>query len=409
MEFRPFYMAREWVRQGHDVEIVASSFSHVRGKQPEMKGTYTEQNIEGVRYLWCATKSYQGNGVARVKNIFSFLWRVWNTRSRWRGENKPDAVIASSTYPLDIFVAWWIARRSGAKLVFEVHDLWPLSPIELGGMSKWHPFIMLLQFAEDFAYRVSDQVISMLPLAAEYMCSRGLDQKKFFHIPNGIDLDEWRAPDIKDVPRDLQAWIHSDRQAGRFTVAYVGAHGIANALDSLLEAAALLKSENISFYLVGPGPEKANLKAMAERLHLTNVRFYDSVPKLAVPALLQEFDLLYIGLQNQSLFRFGISPNKLMDYMAAGKPIINAIAAGNDPVKSAGCGVTVPSENPAVLAESIYKMSQIPATERHRLGENGKNYVTQHHSYQRLAQVFLEQLSTRDAMGVGVYSQARPD
>ncbi|MYN21268.1 glycosyltransferase, partial [Rugamonas sp. FT107W] len=107
--------------------------------------------------------------------------------------DRPDLVIASSTYPADIWPARRIARLAGARLAFEVHDLWPLSPMLLGGMSRWHPFILLMQAAEDYAYRHADTVISLLPHAAAHMAARGMAPHKLHVVPNGVDPDEWQG------------------------------------------------------------------------------------------------------------------------------------------------------------------------------------------------------------------------
>src|SRR5262249_33797356 len=146
---------------------------------PAMSGNPTEEVIEGVRYLWWNTPAYHGNGVGRVCNMLAFIGQLLKHSARLTGDRQWDAVIASSTYPLDILPAHRIARRCGARLVFEVHDLWPLTPIELGGMSPRHPFIMLLQWAENLAYRRADRVVSMLPNAAGYMEAHGMAAPKF--------------------------------------------------------------------------------------------------------------------------------------------------------------------------------------------------------------------------------------
>lgn len=141
MEFRPFYLAREWRRMGHEVLIVAASQSHLRSVAPRVPGASTREQIDGVDYLWLRTPAYRGNGVGRVFNIAVFCLLLAARARRLARECRPDVVIASSTYPMDIWPARRIARLAGAKLVHEVHDLWPLSPIELGGMSPRHPFI----------------------------------------------------------------------------------------------------------------------------------------------------------------------------------------------------------------------------------------------------------------------------
>ena len=120
MEFRPFYLAREWVRAGHKVQIVAASHSHIRATPPELAGKVLDEKIEGIAYRWYATPAYQGNGVGRVKNMLAFLWALWRDGRRLAREFKPDVVIASSTYPMDIWPAHRIAKlNSGGRTFYE--------------------------------------------------------------------------------------------------------------------------------------------------------------------------------------------------------------------------------------------------------------------------------------------------
>ena len=388
MEFRPYYMAREWVRQGHAVQIVAADFSHVRARQPRPGDEW----IDGIRYRWLHTPAYQGNGVGRVRNIWAFLRGVWADTPRLIDEFRPDVVIASSTYPMDIWVARRLARRSGAKLVYEVHDLWPLSPIELSGMPRWHPFILLVQAAEDAAYRDADVVVSMLPKVHEYMASRGLDLRKLHIVPNGIALDDWQAPP-QPLREDVVQALADARAAGRMVVGYAGSMGLPNALDTLLDAAALLRGVALQFVLVGDGHEQARLARRVADERLDNVTLLPPVPKAQIPSLLGEVDIAYIGWQQVPIYRFGIAPNKLMDYMMAGVPVLHSVDAGNDPVAEAGCGLTVSPEAPAAVAAGLRQLAALSADERRAMGGRGRQYVRAHHSYAVLAQRFIEALA----------------
>ena len=210
-----------------------------------------------------------------------------------RGAFPPDAVIASSTYPLDIFPARRIARKYEARLVFEVHDLWPLTPIQIGGMSPWHPFVMLLQFAENYAYRNADRVVSMLPAAYPYMHRHGLAPEKFFYIPNGINACDWQDPQGA-VPRPQADCLARLRKEGRFIVGYLGGHQQSDALDAVLEAAKLLRDEPVTFVLIGQGTEKERLQRFAEEQDLANVVFLPPVPQPTVPTVLASMDLCSI-------------------------------------------------------------------------------------------------------------------
>lgn len=390
MEYRAYYLAREWVRAGHAVQIVAASFSHVRQVQPHVEDrTPRDEAIDGIGYHWIPTPGYVGNGVGRVRNIAVFLWRLWRETDRWAAAFRPDVVIASSTYPMDIWVARHIARRAGAKLVHEVHDLWPASPIELAGMSPRHPFIVLCQKAEDDACRDADVVVSMLPKVAGHLRSRGLDLRKLHIVPNGIAPEEWSGTPAP-LDAEIAAHIAVQRAAGRAIVAYAGSHGEPNALDVLLDAAALLVREPFAFVLVGDGHEKPRLAQRVQAEGLANVALFEPVPKAQIPALLAATDIAYIGWKRQPLYRFGIAPNKLMDYMMAGVPVLHSVEAGNDPVGEAGCGLTVAPESPQAVADGLRRLAALPAGERHAMGERGRAFVLAHHSYPVLARRFIE-------------------
>ena len=392
MEFRPFYLSREWVRRGHNVTIAAASSSHVRTTPPAVNGDITEEEIEGVKYLWFRTPLYEGNGIKRAVNMLSFTAQLMRNRDLLSIRCRDGAVIASSTYPLDVFPAKRIARSGNAKLVFEVHDLWPLSPIELGGMPRWHPFIALLQIAENFAYKHSDVVVSLLPYAEAHMRRHGLAKGKFVHIPNGIDSSEWADHTL--LPQEHQAVFDAASDRGHSTVVYAGAHGVANALDSIIQAANLLRELPVTTILVGQGPEKPRLERMVFEMGLTNVFFLPPVKKSVIPAILHSAGLLIIGGQPCSLYRFGISPNKLIDYMMAGRPIIQAIAAGNDMVNEARCGVSVEPGNPEAIAGAVLTLAALPQFEREAMGARGKAYVLKSHDYGMLGARFLQVLES---------------
>jgi glycosyltransferase involved in cell wall biosynthesis len=388
MEYRPYYLAREWVRLGHRVQMLGADFSHVRTRQP-LAG---DETVDGIAYRWYRTPAYQGNGLGRVKNIWAFLRAVWADTPRLVRDFQPDVVIASSTYPMDIWVARRLARRSGVKLVFEVHDLWPLSPIELSGMSRRHPFIMLCQAAEDAAYRDADVVVSMLPKVHDYMASRGLDLKKLHIVPNGITLDEWEG-EAAPLREDVAQALALARTEGAAVVGYAGSMGLPNALDDLLDAAALLREEPLRIVLVGSGHEQARLAQRVRDEGLARVSFLPPIPKAQVASFLAGVDIAYIGWQRVPIYRFGIAPNKLMDYMMARRAVLHAVEAGNDPVAEAGAGLTVPPQSPQAIAEGLRRLAALPAADRQAMGERGRAFVLANHTYPVLAQRFLQAVS----------------
>jgi len=389
MAYRPYYLAREWVRSGNRVRILAADRSHIRARQPHLAGAARlDEVIDGVEYSWYRTPPYNGNGIGRVRNMGTFVTALYLHSKELARTYQPDVVIASSTYPMDIWPAHRIARLARAKLLFEVHDLWPLSPMELGGMSKWHPFIMLVQRAEDYAYRHADRVVSMLPKVREYMMSRGLAPEKLHFVPNGIDPGEWLT-DSPGLPDEVRNTLGALRAQGIAIVGYAGTHGVSNALDNMLDAAKLMQGEKIAFVLVGGGPSKAGLQERASREKLDNIHFLEPVEKSRIPSLLSYFDIAYIGWHRHPLYRFGIAPNKLMDYMMAARPVLHAVEAGNDPVREAGCGMTIEPDNPRAVVEGIRSLLALPVDERRAMGERGKAFVLENLTYPVLGRRFL--------------------
>lgn len=393
MEYRPFYLSREWVRLGHQVTVVASSQSHVRSRAPSIGSRFTHEVVDGVDYIWCETPKYSGNGIGRVLNILVFLLRLCQYR-QWLNF-RPDIVIASSTYPADIYFARRLARKFGSKLVWEVHDLWPLSPIELGGMSRWHPFIVWMQHAENLACRSADVVVSMLPRADLHLVHHGMTQSKYVYIPNGVDLDEWASASDAALPPKHGAIISQARRENRLLVLYAGSHGVANALDVLVDAAKLTIDDQVTWLLVGSGPEKDNLIRRVANESINNIHFLDPVHKSVIPTLLSMVDILYIGWNRHALYRFGISPNKLNDYMASGTPIVHGVEAVNDPVAETNCGISIPPQDASALAEAVQQLCLMPEADRVRMGSRGRAKIETEQTFPILAAHFLEAIKAR--------------
>jgi len=389
MEYRPYYLAKEWIKNGHKVVMIAASFSHIRFKNPEFNGEIKKEVIEGIEYVFIKTNKYRGNGIKRGINILNFVCKLIKNHKKFAREINPDIVIASSTYPFDIYPAYIISRVSKAKLIFEVHDLWPSTLIELNDITKWHPFVLIVQLAEGFAYTHADKVVSILPKALDYMVGRGLVHEKFVHIPNGIDKEEWLSFNDQ-LPVGHNKIIERLKKEGKFLVGYAGSFSVSNALDYFIESAVYLEDLPVVLILLGKGSEEEKLKRYAIKNNLKNVIFLPPVPKNVIPSLLGMMDVLYKGSIKCNIYKYGISPVKLMDYMMAAKPIIHAIEAANDPVSESGCGISVPPEDPIAIAEAIKKLFFMSTIEREEMGMKGREYVIKNHDYKVLAKKFLE-------------------
>lgn len=393
MEFRPYYFAREWVKAGHHVDIIAGDYSHLRRQNPHVEQDFQKEEIDGISYHWIRTGEYDGNGIKRALTMFRFVGKLWLHAGKIVKEMRPDVVIASSTYPLDTYAAQRIAKKAGAQLIHEVHDMWPATLIELGGMSKWNPFVVLMQIAENSAYKHSDKVVSLPPCAKEYMVQHGLQPEKFVHISNGIIKEEWEHP--APLPEEHQQLLTQLKEQGKFIIGYVGGHALSNALGKLLLIAQKTTNDKIAFVLVGDGVEKESLQEYAKKNKLNNVVFLAPVIKEAVPALIEKFDCGYIGASNSSLYRFGICPNKVFDYMMGGKPILYAIKAANNFVEDYHCGFDITFDDLDMCVAQIEKIAELNQKEISAFGENGKKQVLTNFEYNVLSNKFLKIMRKR--------------
>lgn len=389
MSFRPYYMAREWVKQGHNVTIIASSFSHLRQKNPTVEKDFQEEMVDGIRYVWLKGNEY-GGSIARIRNIASYVWKLQRNAKKITKQFKPNLVIASSTYPLDNVPAHKIAKKAGAKHCYEAHDIWPLSPMVIGGYSKWHPFIVVMKWAENFACRKADKVISLLWNSEKHYRECGLKPGHFACVPNGFAADEW-DPKASEQPLPEEHEKVFATLKDKVVVGFAGGFAASGALTNLIESAKLLRDhQELAFVIVGKGPEKENYLKLIQQYGLTNFYVLPAVPKKLVPAVNAHFDIAYIGGVHSVLHKYGTSANKLTDYMLAGKPIIQAIDEPGSVVERVGCGIQVEAENPELTARAIEKLYFISEDEREEMGLKGRNYTVENLEWGKLAESFLK-------------------
>ena len=390
MEFRPYYLAREWVRMGHAVTIVAASFSHLRRRNPKVAEDFQTEWIDGIEYVWLKTGQYDGNGVRRACTMLSFVSKLWAHAGRIAKQRRPDIVIASSTYPMDTYAARRIARKAGARYIHEVHDMWPATLYEVGGMSRHHPFVIAMQVAENAAYRHCDRCVSLLPYAKDYMVRHGLQPQKFVNIQNGVAADEWEQTEA--LPEPHASFFRAHR--GQFIVGYFGGHGLSNALDQMLDVAAEFlrggDDENTIFVFVGDGSEKNRLVMRSETEHISNAFFLPPVSKKAIPGLLEQFSCAYMTGADSPLYRFGLCLNKMFDAMMAGLPIVCAFNAPDTLVRLHQCGYQCDPSDRKKVASAIRAIRSMQPEDRAQMGRNGRTAVMQHYTYELLAAQFLQ-------------------
>lgn len=393
-EFRPYYFAKEWTKLGHKVKILAADFSHLRSKQPLVDSDLQYQNIEGIVYVWLKTNKYKSSNFKRILSILVFIAKSLINYRKITAISNPEIVIASSTYPLDIYPAYLIAKKNKAKLVFELHDLWPLSPIIIGGYSKYHPYIWLMQRAENFACRRSNCYISILGNVKDYLIKHGLKDEKFFHIPNGYSNDEMDSAGMP-IPEEHEKLLKKIKAGSKLIIGYAGGHAPSNALKSLIAASSYITdNHSITFVLVGNGSQKPEMMEIVRANNQKNIFFLPPVSKSLIPNLLRQFDILYAGGVKSIMHSYGTSFNKIIDYMLAEKPIIFAVDEPNSLVQETGCGIQIPAENEAELINTIKFLSELSIEERAVMGKKGREYALKELNYTSLAQKFLKAIES---------------
>jgi glycosyltransferase involved in cell wall biosynthesis len=366
--FRPWELAREWAKLGHHTTVFVADFHHLLDKT---EGLPAHQIVDGVSYVALASGRYKGNGLNRILNMMNYTRSLWALRKRvGRDLPKPDGIIVSSPHPFAVFAGHALAKRFNAKLIFEVRDLWPLSVTEINGTSKWHPFVWLTAFTERYAYRHADVVASLLPGVENYMKERSLAYRNFIWVPNGLTVEsmvplEPRSERGITAKSAIAGWQREARQI----VVYAGALGKPNAIDLLLSAAKILADEGnahkFAFLIIGDGDKADELRAQAAALPNGIVHFAGRLTKPETLWMLKASDIAYGGLRPfDAVFKYGISPNKLLDYILIGLPVVLPAYAYRDPITETGGGVAVRSGLPQDIAEAIAKLADMSKAER---------------------------------------------
>jgi glycosyltransferase involved in cell wall biosynthesis len=355
-------LARELVRRGwrviiHAADINLHQRTYTRRAGPEDRRVIAE-NVDGVEFRWYWTAPYERNDWKRGRNWLSFATEV--TRHA-HAEGRPDVVIGSSPQPFAALGGWRLAQRLGVPFVLEIRDLWPETLLAAG--SRKGPFYVALAVLMRFLYARARRVIVLAAGTREYLAVSRVAPERLVLIPNGVDLTMFAATE------------RAERETMQFV--YAGAHGPLNGLDVLIEAAALVADDpRLHFRLVGDGAAKAELQAMAAARKLTNVTFDDPVPKREMTGVLADADVGLMLLKSADLFSFGVSPNKLFDYCAAGLPVVcNVPGEVAALVAEAGAGEQTANGGAPALAAAIRAMAARAPSSRAALGRAARAWV----------------------------------
>ena len=378
---RHWQHCRALARAGHQVTVVTSYVQHKERTIPEeYRGRRIvrarEDGLDVVRTY--STPGYGRDLRSRLSNYGTFA--LWSLIAELRLP-RPDVVVASSPSLPAAAAAAAVARARRARFLLEVRDLWPDSAVAMGLVTDPR-VIAAARRVEHYCYRRADRIVALTEGIRDGIVRSGVvPAGRVSLITNGVDLDV--SPDPA-LPARLP--VPDDAVVAMF----VGAHGTYSSLETVLGAADLLRDDpRIRVVLVGGGDRKPALQQQAAEMALPNVDFIDPVPKRQVPAFLERAGLCLLPYQDRELFA-GALPNKVFDYLAAGRPILAAAPAGELTrlVDAAGCGWSVPPEDPTAMASAIRHAADDPAQAAAR-GRAGREYALQHYDRARLAARFV--------------------
>lgn len=377
---RHYDMATELAKHGIYTTVFACDIA-LDTRRRRTLGTdelYRIEECNGFRFVWINSNEYDGNGPGRFLNMLTFQSNLLKVAKEIAEDGVPEAVIGSSPHLGAAVAAGRIAASYRSPFYAELRDLWPQALIDMGGLKKSHPVTMLMRWQESTLYRLAKKIIVLAKGSESYLVKYGLKEENILLIPNGVHLGHFAADSTREANRAKYGFT-------KFTAIYTGAHGPANALENVVKAAKLVDPEQIEFVLVGDGPSKANLVALAKEIE-SPVRFMAPVSKSDVPSILGAADAGVITLQNIPAFAYGVSPNKLFDYMGAKLPVICAVPGDMaDIVGHAKCGLVIEPENPEEIAGAATKLCSASQAERAEMGVRGREVVTSQFDRQKLA------------------------
>lgn len=386
---RQFYFSKEFASLGHDVTLVMSNSNHLfAATMPAFESPYKIEIVDNVKVVIINLPKY--NKATSVKRFWTWVLFEWKIikYSKEFSNRKYDIVIGSSLSLLSVISGIVLKKKYNSKFVFEVRDIWPLTLMGLKKLSRFNPIVLFLQFIEAFGYKNADAIVGTMPGIEEHVNQTIKNPPPCYCVPQGVDLTFYENQQ-ELVSED---YINKHIPKNKFLVIYAGTLGVSYALDKVLMSAKQLINidRSIHFLFIGDGIVKKDLLELKTKYNLENVSFLPRVKKTEVLDLLSRASVLLHSFKMEEVFRFGISPNKLIDYMYSERPIILMYSGSKSMISDANCGTVIPSEDSDKLVDTIMTYSRMPIEKLDELGSNGKDYLTKHLPYPILARKYIE-------------------
>lgn len=380
---RTFEHCKQWVKMGHEVTVVSCVPHHPMGKAyPGYKNKLVHVEYkDGIKAIKVLTYITANEGF--LKRTLNYVFYMFMVILMAPFLSKADVVISTSPQFFNGLAGYFVARLKRAKWILEIRDLWPESILAVGAIKNQH-IISALEGIERFVYRKADYIVSVTNAFKKHIVERGGHNDNVYVIRNGVDLGFFAH-----LPSD-QSYAKSLGVEGKFVASYVGTHGMAHGLDTIIEAAELLRDrEDIVLLMAGDGAERERLQQAVEDRQLKNVKMLGQLPKEDMPKLWSISGASLVLLRKLDLF-LTVIPSKIFESMAMKKPIIMGVQGeSREIIEQAGSGLCIEPENAQELADSVKELADSEALCQ-QLGESGYEHVKAHFDRSVLAQQFEE-------------------
>lgn len=383
-------LAREWVKAGHQVQVLAPVPNHPTGiVPPEFRGRWLFREVDAAGVEATRAWVYTAANRGRVRRSLAFAsFAINSVIVGVAASQRPDVIIGSSPQLLAAVGAQSIAWARRVPWIFEVRDLWPESIVAVGALPASSPIVRVLGKVSEAMYRNADRIVVVTEAFKEDLTSRGIPSSKIAFVPNGVDLSRF-------VPCEARPEDRRDMGgSARFVISYLGTHGMAHDLGRLLDVAARMRERrDVAFAFVGDGAERADLERRARAEGLTNVRFLGVQPRERMPRLYAASDVCVVPLRASELFRT-VLPSKIFEIMGMAKPIVLAVdGEARRLVERAQAGRFVPPGNSDALHAALDDLVAAPDA-LPGYGRRGREFVEREFDRRVLARRYLEMLRT---------------
>ncbi len=361
---RPYFFAKNLIERGHSCIVFSSAFLHYTHENLILDNSkYMESKYGEVPFVYIKTTPYNKSKIRRVMGFISYYHNMIKESKVFnKAYGYPNVIIGSSAHPLAAVAAIKLSKRFKCISIVEIRDLWPESFVAYGLISKKNPLLYLLYMGEKWIYKNADRIVFTVEGGADYIREKGWNHEsggpiklsKVYHINNGVELE--------DFNQGRETYIFKDddlKNPDIFKVVYTGSIRLVNRVDVLIDVARLLSNTNIKFLLWGDGNYLDQLREKVRNEDLKNIVFKGRVDKKYIPGILVRADLNIILGETVDLYRYGISPNKLFEYFAAGKPVLQTFKTNYSIVERSGAGVELLENNPRSIADGVLFFSRL--------------------------------------------------